>query len=187
MKKRLYTTLIALAAVALIACSHSTSGWTHEQRKTVRRTLHQYREMVYLDELTNAEFLIFTGDVTDEIESAYPLYTNVLISPAMSDTMDMFITTMIVEQLDADGSNIEHIYPYRELKKSGILPKGLTRQQRRAFYKCLARKVNNEYSTFEQFLQAVIADTTDKGKIAEMEAECAKELFDYTPEATAKR
>lgn len=142
--------------------------------------------MVYLEELTDAEFVIFTNNVTDEIEVAYPLYANVLALPDMDETIDTFVTTAIVEQLDADGSNMKHIYPYRDLIKEGRLPKGLSRQQRRAFYKCLARKVNNEYSDFEQFFSAVVADTTNKGQIAAMQAACALELFDWTGEEQKK-
>lgn len=184
MKKRLYSTLLALAAITLIACTTTKSEWTHEQRKTMRRALHEYREMVYLEELTDAEFLIFTGNVTEEIESAYPLYANVLALPNMDDTIDTFVTTAIVEQLDADGANMQHIYPYRELVKEGRLPSKLTRQQRRAFYKCLARKVNNEYANFEQFFAAVVAGTTNKGQIAALESACALELFDWKGEET---
>ncbi len=189
MKKRLYSALLALAAITTIACTTTKSEWTHEQRKTMRRALHEYREMVYLEELSDAEFIIFTGDVTDEIENTYPLYANILALPDMSGAIDSFVTTTIVEQLDADGANMQHIYPYRELVKEGRLPKGLTRQQRRAFYKCLARKINNEYSDFEQFFAAVVADTTDKGQIASMEAACALELFDWKGEeaTTAKK
>ncbi|MFI3248987.1 MAG: hypothetical protein R3Y39_07665 [Rikenellaceae bacterium] len=188
MKKRLYTSLLALVAITLIACTTTKSEWTHEQRKTMRRALHEYREMVYLEELTDAEFFIFSDNVTDEIEAAYPLYANILALPDMGDTIDSFVTTAIVEQLDADGANMQHIYPYRDLVKEGTLPKKLTRQQRRAFYKCLARKVNNEYSDFEQFFAAVVANTTNKGKIASMEAECALELFDWKKgESTTKK
>lgn len=179
MKKRLFTSLLALAAITLIACTSTKSGWTHEQRKTMRRALHEYREMVYLDELTDAEFIIFSNDVTDEMEAAYPLYANVLELPDMSETVDTFVTTAIVEQLDADGANMAHIYPYRELVKEGVLPKKLSRQERRAFYKCFARKVNNEYSDFEQFFSAVVAGTTNKGEISKMESACAMELFKW--------
>lgn len=188
MKKRLITSLLALTAITLIACTSSQSGWTHEQRKTMCRALHEYREMVYLEELTDAEFFIFSDNVTDEMEAAYPLYANILALPDMSETVDTFVTTAIVEQLDADGTNMQHIYPYRNLVKEGTLPKGLSRQQRRAFYKCLARKVNNEYSDFEQFFSAVVANTTNKGQIASMEAACAMELFDWKKgEPTAKK
>ncbi len=187
MKKRLFTSLLALAAITLIACTSTQSGWTHEQRKTMRRALHEYREMVYLEELTDAEFFIFSDNVTEEMEAAYPLYANILALPDMGETVDTFVTSAIVEQLDADGANMQHIYPYRNLVKEGTLPKGLTRQQRRAFYKCLARKVNNEYSTFEQFFSAVVAGTTNKGQIASMESACAKELFDWDGMESSKK
>ncbi len=143
----------------------------------------QYRDMVYIDEMSDAEFIIFANNITEEIEAVYPLYTSVTELPAVSDTIDMYITTTIVEQLDADGANIRHIYPYRELRKQGVLPAKLSHKEQRSFYKCLARKVNAKYDNFSQFFQAVVDNTTPKSEIAKMEAECAKSLFDYTPPA----
>lgn len=179
MKRHLSTLLLAIAAITMIACTQGSSEWSHKQRKTMRRALHEYRDMVYIDQLTDAQFLIFADNVTEEIESDYPLYTNIISLPAMSDTIDMYITTTIIEQLDADGSNIRNIYPYRELKKEGIVPSGLDRKQQRAYFKCLARKINNTYSDFEQFFYAVMADTTNKSQIVALQASCAKSLFDY--------
>ncbi|MFI3269208.1 MAG: hypothetical protein SNG14_01625 [Rikenellaceae bacterium] len=181
MKKSLYTTLLVLAAFVTIGCvtKSTTSKWTNQQRKEMRRALHQYRDMVYLDEMTDAEFIIFANNVTDEIEAVHPLYTTFTAFPAVSDSIDMYVTTTIVEQLQADGSNMRHIYPYSELRRNGVLPSGLTRPQKRAFYKCLARKINAKYNDFEQFFQAVVANTTDTSAIAEMQQSCAKELFDY--------
>ncbi len=176
--------IVATLLVAIAGCiseSTTSSSWTHQQRKAMRRTLMQYRDMVYIDEMTDAEFIIFTNNVTDEIEAVHPLYTSVIDLPAVSDTIDMYITTTIVEQLDADGANIRHIYPYRELRKEGILPSGLSQKEQRSFYKCLARKVNDKYDNFSQFFQAVISNTTPTSEIATMEAECAKALFNYTP------
>ncbi|MFI3303814.1 MAG: hypothetical protein SNF68_05270 [Rikenellaceae bacterium] len=176
MKKIIYSLLFS---VTLIACVSTTSTWNREQRRTIHRTLDQYRDMVYMDELTDAEFYIFADNATDIIEMNYPQYEEFVAMPAVNDSIQMVVTTIIVEQLDADGANIRHIYPYRELRKEGILPKALTRKEQRSFYKCLARKINAQYSNFATFLDAVIANTTDAGKIAEFQSDCAKTLFGW--------
>ncbi len=180
MKREFYTTLIAAASIALIACNTTTSEWTLEQRKSMRRAIHEYRDMVYIDELTDAEFFIFSDNVTDEIEATYPNYDEILTFPALSDTLESYVTTIIIEQLNADASNMSHIYPYRELRKEGMLPKALTRQQQRSFYKCFARKVNQQYSNFESFFEAVVYNTTNKSEISKMQSSCAKSLFDWS-------
>lgn len=184
MKTRLYTALLLLLTIAGVACTPratttTSSEWTRQQRQQMRRTLLQYRDMVYIDEMTDAEFIIFANNVTDEIEYVYPLYTEFIEFPAVSDSIDMYVTTTIVEQLDADGANIRHIYPYRQLRRESILPEGLSRKELRAYYKCLARKINSEYSDFSEFFAAVVANTTNKGDITKLQAECAMSLFNY--------
>lgn len=62
----------------------------------------------------------------------------------------------------------------------GVLPAGLDRSQQKAFYTCLAGKVNATYSTMEQFFNAVLADTTDLSQLRRLEGQCADELFDWT-------
>lgn len=183
MKKSIYTTFFALLAVALIACNTTTSRWSIDQRRSINRALNQYRDMVYLDELTDAEFYIFSGNVADELELSYPDYNVIAEMPAIDDTIQVVVTTLIVEQLDADGANIRHIYPYRELRREGRLPRSLTRKEQRSFYKCLARKINAEYESFGAFFNAILADTTDKSEISSMQAECAKSLFDWSNES----
>lgn len=179
MKKIIYTLSILTIAIAVFACTTTNSTWTREQRATIHRALQQYRDMVYLEELTDAEFYIFSDNATDVIEESYPNFTEIMEMPLFADSIGVIVNTIIVEQLDADGANIRHIYPYRELKKEQRLPRKLSRKEQRSFYKCLARKINAEYSDFGAFFNAVLADTTDTSQIATFEAECAKSLFDW--------
>lgn len=179
MKKIFYTLSLFTLAVVLFACNSTSSGWSREQRATMRRALHEYRDMVYLDELTDAEFFIFADNATDVLEEQYPNFDAVMTTPAFGENINTIVTTIIVEQLDADGSNIRHIYPYRELKKQGRIPAKLSRKEQRSFYKCLARKIDNQYDDFGAFFNAILADTTNTSQIATFEAECAKSLFNW--------
>ncbi|MFI3259833.1 MAG: hypothetical protein R3Y16_07040 [Rikenellaceae bacterium] len=181
MKKSIYTLLIAAFTIGLYSCNSTPSGWSNEQRKTIHRALGQYRDMVYLDEMTSAEFYIFSDNVTEIFEQNYPNYEEVVALPDIDNQIEAVITTVIVEQLDADGTNLRHIYPYRELRKECVLPRGLSRKEQNKFYKMLARKINDEYKSFETFFAAVVAGTTNKGVIASFQAECAKALFDWVP------
>ena len=181
MKKILLSLTLIMAAVAIVGCSQKAK-WDHEQRKAMRENLRQYRDMIYLQDLTDPEFLIFTDSVTGDIEAVYPVYTSFIEMDGMQDTIDMFVMTAIIDELDADAHNMRHIYPYRYLVSEGILPDRLTHEQQRDFYRCLAQKVNNTFLTVEQFLLAIVADTTSTSTIKKLQSECANELFNWVIE-----
>ena len=179
MKKILLSvSLLAMFAAGFIGCSQQRQ-WNHEQRKAMREALRSYRQMVYLDDLTDAEFIIFTDDVAGMLENAYPVYTQFMELPGVNDTVDMVVVTAIVDDLNADAHNMRHIYPYNYLVAQGVLPAGLDHQQQKAFYTCFAGKVNAAYATMDEFFNAVLADTTDMSQISQMESQCANDLFNW--------
>lgn len=179
MKKLLLSTsLLALFAAGFIGCSQRQQ-WNHEERKTMREALDSYRQMVYLDDLTDAEFVLFSDEVAGALENAYPVYAAFIQMPGVNDTVDMVVVTTIVEELNADAHNMRHIFPYNYLVKQGILPTGLDHNQQKAFYTCLAGKVNATYSTMDQFFNAILADTTDLSQLRQLETQCANDLFDW--------
>jgi len=171
--------LLALFAAGFAGCSQHRQ-WNHEQRKAMREALRDYRQMVYLDDLTDAEFVLFSDAVASDLENAYPVYVTFVEMPGVADTVDMMVITTIVDELNADARNMRHIYPYPYLVGEGVLPAGLTLEQQHRFYKCFAGKVNAAYNTMEQFFNAVVADTTDMSQIRQLEAQCADDLFDWT-------
>ena len=181
MKKILLSLSILLAFVALTGCSQKAK-WNHEQKKAMRENLRQYRDMIYLQDLTDPEFLIFTDSVTGDIEAVYPVYTSFIEMDGAQDTVDMFVLTAIVDELNADAHNMRHIFPYRYLVSEGILPDRLTHEQQRDFYRCLAQKVDNTFPTVETFLLALATDSTATSKITELQAQCANELFEWVIE-----
>lgn len=157
--------LLSTFAAGLVGCSQQRQ-WNHEQRKAMREALRSYRQMVYLDDLSDDEFVLFTDEVAGDLEGAYPVYTTFVEMPGVTDTVDMVVVTTIVDELNADAHNMRHIYPYNYLVAQGVLPAGLDHQQQKAFYNCFAGKVN-------------AADTTDMSQIRQMEAGCANDLFDW--------
>ena len=181
MKRFLLSLSVLLAAVALTACSQKAK-WNHEQKKAMRENLRQYRDMIYLQDLTDPEFMIFTDSVTGDIEAVYPIYTSFIEMDGAEDTVDMFVVGAIVEQLDADAHNMRHIYPYRYLVAEGLLPDKLSHDQQHSSYQCLAQKVNSHFYSMEQFLYAILADTTANSQMAQFQQQCANELFDWVIE-----
>ncbi len=180
MKKFLLSvSMVALALISITGCSEQAK-WNRSQRQAMREALKEYRRMVYLNNLTDAEFMLFTDDVALALEEDYPVYTSFMKMPGVNDTVQVYVVTTIVEELDADARNMRHIFPYPTLVSQNILPAGLDRAQQHAFYNCLAGKVDNTYSTMEQFVDAILADSTNQSQIAQMQLQCANELFNWT-------
>lgn len=180
MKKIVQLTLVALMGVtSFFGCSQQAK-WNRAQRQAMREALREYRQAAYLNDLTDAEFMIFSDDVTLALEHDYPAYTSFIQMPGVNDTVQVYVVTTIVEELNADARNMRHIFPYSYLVGRNILPSGLDRSQQHAFYNCLANKVDNYYPTMNQFVKAVMADTTNMSQIARFEQQCASDLFNWT-------
>ncbi|HBV50239.1 MAG: hypothetical protein HFJ82_08040 [Alistipes sp.] len=180
MKKILLSaSLLAVAAAGFMGCSQRRQ-WNHEERKAMREALRDYRQMAYLNDLTDDEYVVFTDGVATDLEADYPVYTTFVQMPGVNDTVDMVVVTAIVDELNADARNMRHIYPYPYLVAQGVLPAGLDHEQQRQFYNCFAYKVNSTYQTMTQFFNAVLADTTDTSRIRRIESQCANDLFNWT-------
>jgi|GEM_PF-86438 len=168
MKKILLcVSLLSMFAAGFVGCSQKRE-WNHEQRKAMREALRSYRQMVYLDDLTDAEFVLFTDQVAGELEGTYPVYATFVEMPGVTDTVDMVVVTTIVDELNADARNMRHIFPYNYLVAQGVLPAGLDHDQQKAFYNCFAGKVNDTYATMPQFSTAILADTTDMSQLRQL-------------------
>ena len=181
MRKILLSITMLLSVVAVTSCSQKAK-WNHKQKQAMREALREYRDMIYLQDLTEPEFVIFTDGVAFDIEEAYPVYTTFIEMPGVNDTVDMFVVTSIIEQLNADASNMRHLYPYRDLVAANILPDGLSRSQQNAFYQCFANSVDDTYATPAQLVNAILADTVQTSQIARIQANCANDLFGWVIE-----
>ena len=181
MKKILLFVSMVAVATSVVGCSQQRR-WNEREREELRRELRAYRDMVYLDNLAEVEFNNFSGNVVEAIEVDYPVYTTFVEMPGVNDTVQVYVVTTIVEQLNADASNMRHIYPYRDLVAANILPDGLSRAQQNAFYQCFANSVDNTYANAGQLVNAILADTVQTSQIAQMQANCANELFGWTIE-----
>ena len=179
MKKILLSIAIIAATVSLVGCS-SKNKWTREERRQMREELKNYRDMVYVQNLNDSEFEVFSDDVPDAIEVDYPVYTTFIEMPGSGDTVEVYVVSTIVNQLDADAHNMRNIYPYPYLVAQGVLPANLSRDAQRAFYKCFAEKVDNYYPSTQSFFNAIVADTTSYSQMARFQQQCAADLFDWT-------
>ena len=170
--------VVVVVLGGLFGCSQQKK-WNREQRQALRHMLRDYREMVYLENLTEAEYMLFADEVAAAIEQNFPVYTTFIEMPAVNDTVQVYVVTTIVDQLNADVRNMRHLFPYNSLVQSNILPSGLDRVQQNAFYRCLAQKVNNTYPDVESFVNAMLADTTSMSTINLLQQQCATDLFGW--------
>ena len=116
----LSVSVLALAIISAVGCSQQAK-WNRAQRQQMREALREYRQMVYLDDLTDAEFMLFADDVALALEEDYPVYTTFVQMPGVNDTVQVYVVTTIVEELNADARNMRHIFPYRYLVEQNIL------------------------------------------------------------------
>ena len=170
-------TMVAVAT-SIVGCSQQRR-WNDKEREELRRELRAYRDMVYLDNLAEAEFNAFSGDVVEAIEIDYPIYTTFIELPSRGDTVEVYVVSTIVEELKANPHNMRNIYPYPMLVEEGILPAGLNHQAQRAFYECFARKVKQYYPSTLAFFNAVVGDTASQTTLTNMQMQCASDLFDW--------
>lgn len=169
--RKFYILLIAIAAFAS-ACTQQ-GRWSRQQVRDFRHWLNDYREMVYLDGMDDAEFIIFADDVTGLLEDEYPDYVEFIQMTGMGDTVDMVIVETIVDDLQANHNNMRYFFPYEWLKEWSILPEGMKHKELRAFYDCFAASVNKSYGSLDAFVYAAINSTVDDQKILSLARQCA--------------
>ena len=66
--------VVALTLGGLFACGEQTK-WNREERQAMRNLLRDYRKMVYLNDLSEAEYMLFADQVLASVEEDYPVYT----------------------------------------------------------------------------------------------------------------
>ena len=179
MRKSLIFAGAAVALLTLLCGCSAERRWGDKERRALREEMRAYRDMAYLDNLAEAEFEAFTGDVVEAIEVDYPIYTTFIELPGRGDTVEVYVVSTIVEQLNTNPHNLRNIFPYPYLVSEGILPAGLNHQAERAFYECLAYKVNRYYPSTLAFYEDIVTSPTIPNAIVEMEQACAADLFDW--------
>ncbi len=175
MKKILHLAALTIILISLVRCGEQRE-WSEQQRTEFIASIDPYREMIYLSDLDDTEFMIFSDGISTTAQIAYPIYTQLILMPTLSDTIDMWVINSIVDQIDSDASNMRHLYPYRSLVMQGVLPAGLSHEDREMFYDCLSQKVNAHFDSLEAFFYAVITNSIDPNIITTMQNECAAEF-----------
>lgn len=172
---------MALAIASLIApACQSNNGWTAEERKALREMIKSYRNYEYINSLSDNEYIVFSDNVGVALEEAYPVYTTFIAIPNVNGTVEEWVITEVASQIQADPTNLRHLFPYNELTTQKILPAGLDRDSRKAFYSCLASKTNANFPSLNAFLMGIIInDSATNAKVKRFESECAAELFEW--------
>ena len=181
--KRVLVLISALmVATTLLLTSCNNRRWNDKQRKATREMIEQWRQLAYLNALTEEEFALFAGRVTDVLEEEYPSYVEFVEMPMVGDSVEMVIVATIVTDIKASPTRLGHIFPYEELVANNILPEGLDQATVAPFYVCMAEKVNTLYGTMLEFVQDIIYSRLDDMIVARMISQCAQPYWDVEME-----
>jgi hypothetical protein len=180
MRKNLVRAVIALAAIVVVGgmclyvsgCSPQRR-WSDKQRKEAREMLREWREIAYLNALTEAEFDLFSAEVADMLEERWPSYVEFIEMPMVGDSVEVVVVAAIVSDIKANANNMRRLFPYDTLVSSGVLPAGLTAHQQKEYYMCLANGVTNVFGSVQNFVWGAINSALDDVVIAHMLRDCA--------------
>ncbi|MFR9649600.1 MAG: hypothetical protein SNJ33_06595 [Rikenellaceae bacterium] len=177
--KTIYTSIFAAIILVATSCGGRVE-WNMQQRAAMRQALEDYRQMVYLANLSSDDFVIFSDGVVEDIELDYPIYTEFIKLPSVSDTVQLYVITAIVDELQADVANMRYLMPYAQLVDDGMLPAELSHSERVAFYQCMANKVNNNYMGFTSFVNSLIENEVSNEQLNSFISDCSADLFNWT-------
>lgn len=178
--RTLATALLALALLFTTACSQQHK-WTEQERRATREMLRDWREILYLNELSEEEFALFRSRVADQLEESYPIYAEFIEMPMMGDSVEMVILATIVTEIKATPTKMRHIFPYTYLVEEGYLPKGLSHLHQDEFYHCVASKVNRDYGSIQQFVWDAFHYRLDDLLVTQILRSCAAPYWSHTP------
>ncbi len=164
---------VTVAALFATACSTPQGRWNRQQKRELRHALHEYRNLVYLQNMSDAEFILFTDDVAGLLEDSYPNYVEFVEMPGVNDTIEAVVVTTIVSDLQANHHNMRHFFPYEVLRRAGVLPADMKREHLVDFYNCLAQSVNRYFGSYEAFVYAALASSLDDAMIVKFQQQCA--------------
>lgn len=180
MRKNFVKKLVVLATAAIVGgmCLYvsgcaSKSRWNEKQRKEAREMLQEWREIAYLNALTDAEFAVFAEDVADMLEARWPSYVEFVEMPMVGDSVEVVVVATIVNDIKANANNMRHLFPYDVLVSAGVLPAGMTTHQQKEYYMCLANGVDNVFGSVQNFVWGAINSSLDDVVIAHMLRDCA--------------
>ena len=125
MRKNLVRAVIVLATIVVVGgvCLYASGcspqrRWNEEQRREAREMLREWREIAYLNALTEAEFDLFSAEVADVLEERWPSYVEFIEMPMVGDSVEVVVVAAIVSDIKANANNMRRLFPYDTLVSS---------------------------------------------------------------------
>lgn len=140
--------------------------------------LQQWREIAYLNALSEVEFEIFSAEVADLLEERWPSYVEFIEMPMVGDSVEVVVVATIAADIKTNAHNMRHLFPYATLVDAGVLPDGLTEHQQREFYMCLAGEVDMVFGSVQNFVWGAIYSSLDDVVIARILRDCAAPFWE---------
>lgn len=158
--------------LSVSGCSHKEK-WTEKERKEAREMLRDWRNIAYLNALSEAEFEVFSAEVADLLEARWPSYVEFIEMPMVGDSVEVVVVATIVDDIKANAHNMRYIFPYEHLVSVGVLPAGMTAHQQKEYYMCIANGVDNLFGSVQNFVWGAINSSLDDVVIAHLLRDCA--------------
>ena len=104
--------VVVVVLVGFMGCSQQKQ-WNREQRQALRQMLRDYREMVYLENLTEAEYMLFADEVAAAIENIEKKFAGngrVLIRPSGTEPLvRVMLEGSDMDELTADATELAQL------------------------------------------------------------------------------
>ena len=147
---------LIMSTILIASCVHS--NWSDQQRREALGMLRGWRDIAYLNDLTDEEFALFAASAADILEHRHPTYEEFVEMPMVEDSVEMVIIATITSDLTTSPERLRHIFRYDDLVALGILPAGLTLHEQNKFYRHLAKQLTTTYGSLEEFVREMVVD-----------------------------
>ena len=174
-------------ALLLVATACQNKHWTPEQRARLHDQIRAYREWRYLVNMNDAEFAMLADDVAALVESNYANLNDFVATPGSQDSLKTTVVGVMTTYVTTDARNMRYLFPYRHLVREKVLPEGLSHEQLRQFYKCMADKINSGYVSMQNFLWNAMSGNVSQTVVGTIQRDCAAPFMIETSELAKPR
>lgn len=176
MKRQILLSLVVVATV--VSLSSCNSGkWTTENQLVITEYLQPLQDGGFIADMTEEEYGDLEECVVTKVMAQHPNYNKFNEMPGKNDTIYNVMINCTAEFIGEDYHNLRRMFPYGELVKAGILPDGMTSAMKDKFYTCVAEKINVNFASATEFLQALAGDYAAQGVINQFFVDCATEMM----------
>lgn len=175
--KRQFLLSLAVTATLFSLSSCNSGKWTAENQMVITEYLQPLKDGGFIADMTEEEYGNLEECVVTKVMAQHPNYNKFNEMPGKNDTIYNVMINCTADFIGEDYHNLRRMFPYGEMVKAGILPDGMSSEMKDKFYSCVATKINANFASATEFLQALAGDYAAQGIINQFFVDCAKEMM----------